>query len=314
MTVSAVVTIGECMACLSSAELGPVHLGQGFRLGMGGAEANVAIGLTRLGHPVTWVSRLGDDQIGDMVRRTLTGEGVTVVAPRDPGAPTGLMLKTRRTAEISRVSYYRAHSAAARLTPGDLPYDAIAAARLLHITGITPALGAGPAAAITAAVEHARAHGVAVSFDVNYRAALWTPGEAGTALLGLVKMSDIVFASRHEAELFTTASLEDLPGAVSELGPAEVVIKLGRDGALGLAGGSPVRRPAYPVTEVDPVGAGDAFVAGYLSEWLRGEPPEVRLDTAARAGALAVMVDGDWEGLPTRPELALLDASDGVLR
>ncbi|MEU6409756.1 sugar kinase [Microbispora sp. NPDC046933] len=309
-----VVTIGECMACLTTAEAGPVHASQRFRLSVGGSESNVAIGLSRLGHVVTWISRLGNDELGSLVLSALAANGVTAIAERDDTAPTGLMLKIRRTSEISRVLYYRANSAASRLGPDDVPFEAISTARLLHVTGITPALGPGPAAAVTAAVEHARSHGVTVSFDVNYRAGLWTPEAAGTALLSLVTMSDIVFASQHEAELFTAAPLEDLPRAISELGPSEVVIKLGKRGALALAEGSLVRQPAYPAKEVDPVGAGDAFVAGYLSEWLRGSPPDVRLDTAARTGALAVMVDGDWEGLPSRSELTLLDAPDAVLR
>jgi 2-dehydro-3-deoxygluconokinase len=310
----AVVTMGECMACMTTPATGPVHVAQDFRLSIGGSESNVAIGLARLGHPVTWISRLGKDDLGDLVARTLTGNGVSVLADREDEAPTGLMLKMRRTTHVSRVAYYRAQSAATHLSPDDVPFHLIEAAQLLHVTGITPALGAGPAAAVMAAVEYARSSDVTVSFDVNYREALWSAQIAGSTLLALLRKSDIVFASQHEAELFSDAPLQDLPSALSELGPREVVIKLGRNGALGWMDGTELRQPAYPAEQIDPVGAGDAFVAGYLSEVLTDEPFATRLDTAARSGAMAVMVDGDWEGLPTRSELKLLDAPDSVLR
>lgn len=310
----AVVTIGECMACLTSTGAGPLHAAQSFTLSSGGSESNVAIGLARLGHAVTWVSRLGDDDLGRLILGTVTANGVHALVHLDRDAPTGLMLKARRLPGVSRVSYYRASSAASLLTAADVPCDLVASARLLHVTGITPALGAGPAAAVMSAVECARDHGVPISFDVNYRASLWGKEEAAAALFGILEASDIVFASPHEAELFVSAGVDDLPAALAAFGPSQVVLKLGSAGALAVVDGVHLRQSAYPAEEIDPVGAGDGFVAGYLSEYLRGTSPGTRLDTAARAGALVVMVDGDWEGLPRREELRLLDASDAVLR
>lgn len=311
---SAVVTIGECMACLTSTGTGPLHAAQTFKLSSGGSESNVAIGLARLGHRVTWISRVGGDDLGRLVLSTLAANGVHAAAHVDADAPTGLMLKVRRTPDVSRVSYYRTHSAASHLTAEDIPFDLIAKARLLHVTGITPALGAGPAAAVMSAIEYARSRDITVSFDVNYRATLWGEEEAGAALSGVLKASDIVFASPHEAELFISAPVEELPTALASLGPSQVIVKLGKGGAVASADGVLLRQSAYPAKQVDPVGAGDGFVAGYLSEYLRGAAPAGRLDTAARAGALAVMVDGDWEGLPYHEELRLLDAPDAVLR
>jgi 2-dehydro-3-deoxygluconokinase len=308
------VTLGETMGLLTPVEIGPAHHGAQVRLGLAGAESNVAIGVRRLGADATWIGRVGRDEMGAMVTRELRAEGVTVHATEDD-APTGLMFKIRRTGELTRVTYYRAGSAGSRLAPPDVDETTVASAGVLHVTGITPALGAAPAAAVRAAVEIARAAGVPVSLDLNYRSALWDATAAGPALRELVKQADVVFAGAHEATLVVEAdSPEATARALAELGPRQVVVKLGARGCVAVVDGVAYRRAAVPVRVVDPVGAGDAFVAGYLSELMDGAPPERRLTTATAAGAFVVTVPGDWEGLPHRHELALLDATDEVVR
>jgi 2-dehydro-3-deoxygluconokinase len=101
---------------------------------------------------------------------------------------------------------------------------------------------------------------------------------------------------------------------ISSLGPRQVIIKRGPRGCVGCIDGVPHHQPAVLVRAVDPVGAGDAFAAGYLAELLAGQAPAIRLATAAATGAFAVTVDGDWEGLPYREDLALLEAPDDVIR
>jgi hypothetical protein len=111
-----VVTCGETMACLSTAQAGPLRTGGTLRLGIAGSESNVAIGLARLGHVVAWIGRVGEDELGELVLRTLRAEGVDVShARREAGAPTGLMIKERRVGAVTRVHYYRAGSAGSRL-------------------------------------------------------------------------------------------------------------------------------------------------------------------------------------------------------
>ncbi|MGH3435161.1 MAG: sugar kinase [Sciscionella sp.] len=308
------VTLGETMGLLTPCDSGPLHHVSALRLGIAGSESNVAIGVCRLGAEASWIGRVGQDEVGDLVIRELRAENVTVLAARD-AAPTGLMLKTRRTADITRVRYYRAASAGSRLAPSDVDEDAIGAAAVLHVTGITPALGDGPAAAVAAAVEIARGRGVTVSLDLNYRAALWDSAVAASALRDLVKRADIVFASEHEAALITGAGEpQDMASGLAGLGPPQVIIKRGHRGCVALIDGVAHRQVAVPVHAVDPVGAGDAFVAGFLAELLAGRPPASRLATAATTGAFAVTVVGDWEGLPRRDELAMLDAPDDVVR
>jgi 2-dehydro-3-deoxygluconokinase len=308
------VTLGETMGLLTPAAAGPLHRGAGLRLSIAGAESNVAIGVRRLGGAATWIGRVGQDDVGDVIVRELRAEEVTLRAIRDP-APTGLMLKTARAAGVTRVRYYRTASAGSRLNPGDLDEAAIAGAGVLHVTGITPALGPGPAAAVWSAIEIARLNKVVVSLDINYRSALWDRAAASAALRELARHADIVFAGEQEAALLAEAGdPAAMAREVARLGPRQVLIKRGHLGCLAWIDEAAVEQRAIPVRAVDPVGAGDAFVAGYLAELLAGQPAEVRLATAAAAGAFTVTVSGDWEGLPTRPDLDLLDAPDDVIR
>jgi 2-dehydro-3-deoxygluconokinase len=309
------VTVGETLAVLAAPDAGPLALGSGLRLGLAGAESNVAVGVSRLGGSATWIGRVSDDALGDLILRELRAEGVTTAAVRDP-APTSLLLRERRTATHSRTRYYRTHTAGARLSPDDIPEHLVAGAAVLHITGITPALGEGPARAVARAVDIAVGAGVPVSLDINFRSLLWDEEEAGRTLLPLLRRTDLVFAGPHEGRLVVPDAdgPEELAQGICDLGPAGAVVKLSAEGAYALLDGRPYRQPAVPVTVHDSVGAGDAFAAGYLAELLAGEPPERRLRTAALLGAFAVSTTGDWEGLPRRSELGLLDHHDDIVR
>lgn len=311
-----VVTLGETMALLAPDRVGALAHVPGMSLGIGGAESNVAVGLRRLGVSAAWIGRVGDDPFGQRVLRELRGEGLDVRAVVDAGAPTGLMVKERRTARTAGVWYYRSGSAGSRLSPGDVPDEVFHDARLLHVTGITPALSASAAEAVRHAVAVARERGLPVSFDVNLRTKLWSPAEAAEGLAWLVREADVVFAGPEEAELFVAADDDPLEvaAALCALGPTQAVVKLGADGCAAVADGERIRMPALRVDAVDTVGAGDAFVAGYLAELLAGRPLAERLTTASATGAFACTVPGDWEGLPTRRELGLLTASENVSR
>jgi 2-dehydro-3-deoxygluconokinase len=197
----------------------------------------------------------------------------------------------------------------------DIPADVVRAAAVLHVTGITLALGPGPADAIAHAVQVARDAGVTVSFDLNYRSALWSAAEAAPALEAAVRRADVVFAGELEAEIVTaTADPLEAALALESLGPAQVIIKRGAEGCLARIDGVTIEQPAPAVTVVDTVGAGDACVAGYLAELMGAADPVVRVATAVAAGAFAVTVSGDWEGMPDRRTLALLGASEPVIR
>ncbi|MET0422877.1 MAG: sugar kinase [Actinoplanes sp.] len=299
-------TFGETMGLVAADGIGPIAYARSFALSIGGAESNVAIGVARLGGQATWLGRVGPDAVGDLIRRRLTEAGVRALAIEDKSF-TGLMVRYRRSGEFAHVDYHRAGSAGSRLHPADVPAAALTEAGLLHVTGITPALSETARATVFQAVETARAAGVKVSIDVNYRAKLWSRFDAAPVLRDLVSRADIVFAGPDEAALFVDGDPVD---GLAKLGPTEVIVKDGGRGCIAQIDGETHRVAALPVTVIDPVGAGDAFVAGYLADHLIGAPPLTRLTTAIAAGAFAVTVPGDCEGLPDRAELAALTEGD----
>jgi 2-dehydro-3-deoxygluconokinase len=310
---SDLLTLGETMGLVGADGIGTLEYARGFHFGIGGAESNVAIGVARLGGSVTWLGRIGPDAAGDLIERRLRAEGVHAIAVRDQ-AFTGLMVKYRRTSGLLNVDYHRAGSAGSRLTPADVPVALLESARILHVTGITPALSDSARVTVFHAVEAARAAGVTVSVDVNYRSKLWSRFDAAPVLRDLVSRADLVFAGPDEAALVLGGS-DSLLDALAELGPAEVVIKDGARGCTALIEGERHAAKALDVEVVDSVGAGDAFVAGYLADRLAGAGPAERLATAVAVGGFAVTVPGDCEGLPSRVELAaLLSATDDVAR
>jgi 2-dehydro-3-deoxygluconokinase len=301
-----VVTLGECLAAFVASTPGELAEAVAFDRHIAGAEANVAVGLARLGHTVTYIGRVGVD-VGHL----------TV----DPDAPTGVMFRERRVLGAAEVVYHRAGSAGSRLSPREVERAADAGvferARWLHLTGITPALSPTARAATTRARDLALDARLSISLDINLRRRLWSDAEAAPVLRELATGVDVVLGSADELAVLVDADPAtdpaDLLAAVATIGPSTVVAKLGAHGALGLeAGGSPVHVEGVPVSHVvDPVGAGDAFCAGFIAGRLDG----VDLDTALRmgnaCGALAVAAAGDQAGLPDRVELGRLLAGEG---
>lgn len=327
---SGVVTLGETMALLTPVD-DRLVAGSSLRVGIGGAESNTAIGLARLGCDVTWIGRVGDDDLGTAVVREIRAEGVRVLADRDPEAPTGIMLKELRAGRPRRVRYYRSTSAAARWCPEDLDplVERIAGAAVLHLSGITPALGTGPLAVVRRAIAIARSAGTEVVLDVNHRRALWSDERAREVLTGLLGGVDVLLAGPDEAAMLLDRPADgedpetgaELAAGLSGLGPGTVVVKLGELGAVvtgpgaGDDGGTgPVHVPTRPVEVVDPVGAGDAFAAGFLAERLSGAPLRAQVALGNACGGAVCRVRGDWEGLPTRAELARDGAAEVVER
>ncbi|MBC9712569.1 sugar kinase [Streptomyces sp. TRM66268-LWL] len=312
-----VLTFGETMVALRGS--GPLKLGGSMRVSVAGAESNVAIGLGRLGHRVAWAGAVGDDEAGELVLRTLRAEGVDVSgASRDDGAPTGLILFEPRLPEVTRVHYYRSGSAGSRLKACAVEAAFTAAPpRILHLTGITPALGPSALCAARRALRLAREHSTLVCLDVNFRSRLWSSEEAADVLADWMPYVDVLIASDDELPLCLPSSAPREVTGQAELllglGVGEIVVKYGADGAAVHTGGDELRAPARQVRAVDPVGAGDAFVAGYLSALLDGEDAAGRLDRAVTTGAFAVASHGDWEGAPTRAELPLLGAGAGTV-
>lgn len=313
---SGVVTLGETMALMGSTGFGPLSHEHTMSLGVGGSESNVAIGLSRLGTETTWIGKVGTDPLGDLVLRELAAEGVRVLAVRDPEAPTSLMVKERRTSTDTRVWYYRKANAGGRLRVDEVDFDVIRNASLLHLTGISPALSEGMAETTFEAIRVATEAGVSVSFDLNFRSKLWSREQARETYRRIIPQADIVFAGDDEASIAVGDAEAPVHFAheLVALGARAAVVKRGAHGAVAVVDGKEYEREAIRVNVVDTVGAGDAFVAGYLAEYLLGADVDACLQTAVTTGAYACLVPGDWEGAPRRHELALLNGEEPVSR
>lgn len=297
-----VVTLGESLASFRSR--GPIGFGEALTPHLAGAEANVAIGLARLGHSVSWVGRVGADPFGREVLRTLRSEGVDVAAAVvDDSAATGLMFLEQRTADLSRVHYVRAGSAGSRVSAEDLPVEEIRSASMLHVTGITPALSPVAAGAVSSAVALAHEAGVRVSLDVNHRERLWSRGDASRVLRGLLPRVWQVVAGEDELAVVADGTEDEAVSALLEAGVDQVAVKRGAAGATLHTRDGRLDRAAVAITSVDTIGAGDAFCAGLISAVLDECSHDEALGRAVLLGAWAASTSGDWAGLPTRSEL-----------
>lgn len=312
MTALDVLTAGEALVLLAAESPGALEHVDRFRRFSAGAELNVAIGLSRLGLRVGYVSRVGDDAFGrfllaQMAREGLSRELVTV----DSNRSTGFMLKSLAAGGADPVvDYYRRGSAASAMDATELSRSAPVAARHLHLTGILPALSAGCRDLAFALAASARAQGRGVSFDPNLRPRLWAShDDMVTTVNALAARSDVVLPGLAEGRLLTGRDgAEDIAAFYLDLGARAVVVKLGPEGAFCAdRSGLRARVPGIRVQRVvDTVGAGDGFAVGVISGLLEGLALEAAARRGNAIGARMVQFPGDSDGLPTRQELDAL--------
>jgi sugar/nucleoside kinase (ribokinase family) len=311
-----VAAFGETMGMLVAEDVGDLADVRRFYKRIAGADSNVAIGLARLGLAVAWTSRVGNDSFGRFILATLAAEGLDCAGLTvDPARPTGLLFKSRRDdGGDPDVEYFRRGSAAAALNPADMPAARLLSARHLHCTGIPPALSPSARALTLHAMATMRQNRRTISFDPNLRPTLW-PSQAvmRREINALAARADWVLPGLAEGQLLTGRKMpEAIADFYLERGASEVIVKLGADGAFWKTGTAQQHCPAYSVARViDTVGAGDGFAAGYISARLEDLAPEACLDRATQAGALAIQVAGDMEGLPQREALTESTARGG---
>ncbi|WP_344658085.1 sugar kinase [Catenulispora subtropica] len=305
------VCVGESMAALLPDVPGPLEGVGSFTVSVGGAESNVACALHALGVPSAWVSRVGDDGFGRRLTGELASRGVdTSGVIVDPVLPTGLYFKEIGVAGRSRLHYYRRGSAASAMSAATLgePGTArlLSGARLVHLSGITPALSETCSAMVRELLAAPRA-GRLVSFDLNWRPTLWRDRDPAV-LREFVNAADVVFLGADEAEeAFGTGE----PGEIRALfpRPGTIVVKdAGRGVTASTSDGGTVSEAALAVDVVEPTGAGDAFAAGYLAGTLHGFDQRRRLRLGHLAAASALVAHGDVGELGDITRLALLDA------
>ena len=268
-----VVTIGETMLMFAPPPFHRIEYADIFMAMIGGAEANVAIGLQRLGVNSGWISKLVDNPLGRKILNTIRGFGVDVsrVVLTKEGRIGIFFVEFGAEPRPLRTIYDRKGSAITTFKPNEIDWEYVGHAKLLHQTGITPALSSCCRDLTLEAAEKAREMGVKNSFDINYRSLLWKPDEARRILDVILPNIDILISTLSDACLM----LEDeLPPetAASEMqkkyGCEVVVITLGEEGSIAKSDKICRGRP-YHSTEVNRLGAGDAFAAGFLYGYLK---------------------------------------------
>ncbi|WP_307828570.1 sugar kinase [Antrihabitans sp. YC2-6] len=316
-----VATIGEGLAVLV-AQPGPLEDSSTFERSAGGAEANVATVLAQLGIDCAWISRVGADGFGRYLVRHLAERGIDVSAVvTDSTRPTAVYVKERgggsggpadlRLGE-SRMLYFRSGSAASAFSPADLlqAADVLDRSDLVHFTGITPALSES-ATALTEALLARRRGGALVSFDLNYRPALWTGRDAAEVLARHVRGSDVVLMGADEASaVFGTEDPSELRKLFPE--PEHLVVKNDAHTVTGFRRSERVDVPALRLEVVERIGAGDAFAGGFLAGLLHGRGHEERLRFGHLCAAAALTGHGDIAELPALSRLEALASVDSA--
>jgi 2-dehydro-3-deoxygluconokinase len=309
------VGLGEVMLRLAAPP--PQRLDQSVALDVqiGGSEANVLAAVSRLGLRTAFISALPAEHAwGDRTVRELSGHGVDCTGVlRRPGSRMGLyFLEYGVPPRPVRVLYDRRDSAMSQLVPEEVDWGIVLGARMVHLSGITAALGDNLRAVIRRACREAQSAGVPVSFDVNYRSRLWSAKEARDFLSEALTAVRYLFIGSDDAE--TVFELSGEPEKVlrglARLAPAATIaLTLGEAGSAVLDAGA-VLRPSrlYTVTTVDRVGAGDAYAAGFLWRVLQGRSAQEAVDAATALAALKCTIWGDI-ALVRPPELEELMAS-----
>jgi len=304
-----VLTVGEAMALFVADAPGPLSSVEKFTRTSAGAELNVAVGLSRLGLKVAYVSRVGQDLFGQFLINTLQTEGIDHQHVQvDAQHPTGFMLKScELTGDDPKIEYFRKGSAASYMGLQDCPVNVFAQVRQLHVTGISVALSDSVRELVLHMVAQARVCGVQVSFDPNLRPRLW-PSQAVMVqcLNAVAAQSDLVMPGLSEGQLLTGQHTpQDIAAYYLDHGAQQVVIKLGPQGAYFATHTAQGLVPGFQVERVvDTVGAGDGFAVGVISALLDGQSLAEAALRGNAVGARVVQFRGDCEGLPNRTQLA----------
>jgi len=278
--------IGETMIMLSSSVGEALQIGGGLTLSVGGAESNVAIGVSRAGHRVAWASLLGADRLGDVVAEFLRTQRVDTALVERRDAPTGVYFKSIEGVGTVPL-YYRSTSAATQMDSAlARAWSARISPRIVHLSGITAQISAGGRALLHAVCEERVFGDALVSFDVNHRPALASAGTPDE-LLRLARASDIVFVGADEAQAVWGVSAEQLPRILPE--PRHLIVKDAAEYAAEYTDDARVACAPPRVDVVEAVGAGDAFAGGWLAAYLDGRSVHDRL-AAGHAAAARVLV------------------------
>jgi|HigsolmetaAR202D_1030399.scaffolds.fasta_scaffold00005_106 Sugar kinases, ribokinase family len=314
------ITLGEAMIRFSPPDFERLEQAARLELRIGGAEWNVASNCARLGMSTAWVSRLTDNPLGWRIASEARAHGVDTrhIIWTDKDRIGVYFLEPGPAPRGSQIIYDRADSAASKMLPEQVNFELFAQARAIHLTGITPALSKGCHDVAWQALQSARASGAFSSFDINYRAKLWSPQEAARALEPFCANSDLVVMSRSDAALLfgCEGSPEQVVNALqSAFGKRIIVLTIGAEGSVALSAEGEFYQAGHPETHaVDRVGAGDSFISGLLYALHHKHDLATALRYGGALAAFKMTIPGD-AAMCSRSELEALVAGElGGLR
>lgn len=302
-----IITIGDGLIAFNPMSNGPMRFNDLFVKKVGGAELNVAMGCSRLGLKTGWISQLGNDEFGRYILNYARGENVDVsqVGLVDD-YPTSLTFKEIKENGNVKTFYYREKSPTLTMSTETLDEEYIKNAKILHITGIFPAINlSNNLPIIKKAVKLAKKHGLKVSFDPNIRLKLWDKEEARHTLSELLPDIDILLAGDEEMDIILGKSdPNEIIEECKKYDISYIGVKQGSRGSVGYFNNEIIKSSAVKVDKVvDTVGAGDGFNAGFLYGVINDWPLERTLKFANTIGAMVVGVRSDNEGLPYYDEV-----------
>jgi 2-dehydro-3-deoxygluconokinase len=304
---SEVILFGEPMAMFVADYVGELENVEKFTRSLAGAEVNVCIGLKRLGYDVSYVTKLGVDPFGKYVKNFLANEGIdSSLITFDPNYPTAFMIKGKTEVGDPKVHYYRKGSAASHFSKEDMDKIDFEGVRLVHVTGILPALSESCKEATYELIRKAKGKGIFVTFDPNLRPTLWPSKEEMVKVINdIASKCDMVLPGAAEGLTLTGSDdPEKIADFYLNLGLKAVIVKVGDKGAFVKTKDEAYTVPGFKVAKVvDTVGAGDGFAVGIISGLLEKLPLREAVLRGNAIGSLQVMVPGDNEGLPDRAKL-----------
>lgn len=304
---SEVILIGEPIVILAAQELGNIQDVNTFTRSIAGAEINVAIGLTRLKHQVSYITKLGGDPFGEYIERFLNDRGIdTSYVSYNTNTSTAFQLKGKTEEGDPEVVYFRKGSAASYLSKEDVEKVSLEGVKHIHITGIPPALSKSSKEAIYELIRRGKEKGIFITFDPNLRPTIWNSKEEMIGVINeIASKCDMILPGIGEGIILTGS---DDPDEIADfylnLGAQSVVIKIGAKGAFVKTKDDSYEVPGFKVKKVvDTVGAGDGFAVGVISGILEGLSLRDSVTRGNAIGSLQVMVQGDNEGLPNHERL-----------
>ncbi|MFT4909262.1 MAG: 2-dehydro-3-deoxygluconokinase [Natronomonas sp.] len=315
---SELVTFGETMLRYTPPPGERLETADDLSVDVGGAESNVAVAASRLGGDTAWLSKLVDTPLGRRIERTLGAQGVTTdIVWSDEGRQGVYYFEPGGEPRGSDVYYDRTDAAITTATPAELATRRIDAANCFYTSGITPALSETLADTTATLLGNAQAAGTTTVFDVNYRSKLWSPEVARETLSGLLPSVDVLFVAARDAE--TVFGRTAAPQAVGQefketYGHDIVVVTHGEHGAVAVTEAGAVEQPAFDAETIDPVGTGDAFVGGFLAQYLAEGSIEGALEYGAATAALKRTLDGDMALVSPAEVAAVIGGDNGLTR